>query len=115
MSSRTMFKFSKPPDGLTRRVMFYNRPPWSELAAKIEDLFAISRDHVGVSYLDNEGDEVTLSSEEELQDYYRLNYNEPVGDTPPKAIRFTIVDLNAPEVPRLSEISPSYSAVRIES
>lgn len=86
--------------------MFYNRPPWSELAAKIEDLFAISRDHVGVSYLDNEGDEVTLSSEEELQDYYRLNYNEPVGDAPPKAIRFTIVDLNAPRSPASQKSLP---------
>ncbi|CAL1695155.1 unnamed protein product [Somion occarium] len=52
--SRTLFKFTKPPDGLTRRVMFYSRPPWSELAAKIEELYAVPSDKVGVSYVDNE-------------------------------------------------------------
>ena len=106
MTSRTMFKFTKPPDGLTRRVMFYNRPPWSELSAKIEELYSISRDDVGVSYVDNEGDEVTLSSEEELQDYYRLNHAEPIGDAPPKAIKFAVVDLSSPRSPRSNKSLP---------
>lgn len=86
--------------------MFYNRPPWSELSAKIEELYAVSRDNVGVSYLDNEGDEVTLSSEEELQDYYRMNHTEPVGDAPPKAIRFNVVDLTAHRSPLSNKSLP---------
>ncbi|CAL1695145.1 unnamed protein product [Somion occarium] len=104
--SRTLFKFTKPPDGLTRRVMFYSRPPWSELAAKIEELYAVPSDKVGVSYVDNEGDDVTLSSEEELQDFYRLNHTDEVGDGPSKAIRFTVVDLSAPRSPSLTKPLP---------
>ncbi|KDQ63263.1 hypothetical protein JAAARDRAFT_103966, partial [Jaapia argillacea MUCL 33604] len=37
---------------------------------KIETLFGISAQQIGVSYVDNDGDEVTLSTDEELRDYY---------------------------------------------
>ncbi|KAI8990462.1 hypothetical protein BD414DRAFT_483723 [Trametes punicea] len=60
--SPVQFKFTKPP---------MDRPSWNELAAKIQSLYGIPAQHVGVSYVDNDGDEVTLSSEEELQDLYQ--------------------------------------------
>ncbi|EJF66875.1 hypothetical protein DICSQDRAFT_47572 [Dichomitus squalens LYAD-421 SS1] len=69
--SPIQFKFSRPPDGLVRRVTFQERPSWEALAAKIESLYNIPLPSVGVSYVDDDGDEVTLSSEEELQDFYQ--------------------------------------------
>ncbi|THH02553.1 hypothetical protein EW026_g272 [Hermanssonia centrifuga] len=98
--SRTLFKFSMPPDGATRRVMFQTTPSWNELAAKIESLYDIPVRTLAVAYIDSDGDEVTLSSEEELQDYYKFN----APSTPPgalagndalKAIRFTVRNLSA--------------------
>lgn len=115
--SAALFKFTKPPDGLTRRVMFYSTPTWDELASKIESLYEVPKDKVGVSYIDTDGDEVTLSSEEELQDYYRFNTPVkgfgPSGDAM-KAIRFTVRELSSdrdseadkplPETPRSSAL-----------
>ncbi|KAI0803317.1 hypothetical protein BC629DRAFT_1493489 [Irpex lacteus] len=96
--SQTLFKFSKPPDGLTRRVMFMSQPAWPELSSKLESLYGIPKDNIGVSYVDSDGDEVTLSSDEELKDFYKLNT--PLqgfgqrGEAM-KAIRFTVRDLSA--------------------
>ncbi|KAH7927282.1 hypothetical protein BV22DRAFT_1111210 [Leucogyrophana mollusca] len=84
----TQFKFSKP-GGLTRRIAFRARPSWDELSAKIGSLYEIEDNNIGVSYLDNDGDEVTLSSEDELQDYYRGL------SSPGPLIRFVVQDLNA--------------------
>ncbi|KAI0719983.1 hypothetical protein C8T65DRAFT_634506 [Cerioporus squamosus] len=50
--SPIQFKFSKPPDGLVRRVTFPEKPSWDVLAAKIEAFIGVS-------------------SEEELQDFYQ--------------------------------------------
>ncbi|KAI0080353.1 hypothetical protein K474DRAFT_1658076 [Panus rudis PR-1116 ss-1] len=107
MAERALFKFTKPPDGLTRRVLFYSRPSWSELSAKIESLFGIPKEKVGVSYVDSDGDEVTLSSEEELQDYYRLNPNVSANSDPPRPNKFTVFDLTAPR-----EVDPAKSLPR---
>ncbi|KAH9065805.1 hypothetical protein EDB87DRAFT_1532315, partial [Lactarius vividus] len=57
-------------NGLTRRISFPTRPSWNELAARIQALYNIPLDRLGVSYVDPDGDEVTLSSEEELRDFY---------------------------------------------
>jgi hypothetical protein len=56
--------------GFTRRVAFEQSPSWNELAAKIGALYDIPTQSVAVSYVDSDGDQVTLSSQEELQDYY---------------------------------------------
>jgi hypothetical protein len=71
MSSPAQFKFTK--DGITRRVAFTQLPSWLEMAAKLESLYSIPVEHVAVSYTDVDGDEVTLSSQEELEDYYRAD------------------------------------------
>ncbi|VDB86574.1 unnamed protein product [Peniophora sp. CBMAI 1063] len=81
------FKFTRP-NGLTRRVVFPTRPNWPELAARISALYAISLDHVGVSYQDSDGDEVTLSSQEELEDFY-------VSSPPTDVVKLTVLDLTA--------------------
>jgi len=85
MSSPIQFKFSK--DGITRRVAFTQSPSWVEIAAKLESLYSIPVEHVAVSYTDADGDEVTLSSQEELEDYYRADPN-------PSLQRLSVVDLS---------------------
>ena len=85
MSPSTQFKFTK--DGITRRVAFTQPPSWSEMAAKLETLYSIPIEHIAVSYTDVDGDEVTLSSQEELEDYYR-------ADTDPLLQRLSVVDLS---------------------
>lgn len=69
MAIATQFKLSRQ-DGLTRRLAFQDRPSWAILSSKIGTMYGIATYDVGVSYIDQDGDEVTLSSEEELQDYY---------------------------------------------
>ncbi|KAI0724937.1 hypothetical protein C8Q72DRAFT_767676, partial [Fomitopsis betulina] len=56
-------------------------------AARIERFYEIPKEHVAVSYVDNEGDEVTMNTETELQDLYSAQPN--VSDT----IRFVVRDL----------------------
>ena len=88
----TLFKFtSPPPDSVTRRVAFITRPSWGELAAKIGSIYSISSDKVCVSYVDNDGDEVTLSTDEEFQEYYKFAVKPTGGrNEAPQAIRFTV-------------------------
>ncbi|KZV74813.1 hypothetical protein PENSPDRAFT_647597 [Peniophora sp. CONT] len=81
------FKFTRP-NGLTRRVVFSTRPNWPELASRISTLYSISFEHVGVSYQDSDGDEVTLSSQEELEDFY-------VSSPPTDVVKLTVLDLTA--------------------
>ncbi|TFK90802.1 hypothetical protein K466DRAFT_660549 [Polyporus arcularius HHB13444] len=104
--SPVQFKFNKPPDGLVRRVTFPEKPSWDALAAKIEALYDIPAPSIGVSYVDNDGDEVTLSSEEELQDFYQSAAQQR-NDSTLNLVKFTVRDLDAlrndkplPETPR---------------
>ncbi|KAI0328148.1 hypothetical protein GY45DRAFT_1326682 [Cubamyces sp. BRFM 1775] len=108
--SPIQFKFTKPPDGLVRRVTFQDKPSWSELAAKIQSLYNIPVLHVGVSYVDNDGDEVTLSSEEELRDFYQsATMQRP--DQALSLVKFTVRDLeslrNDKPLPETPHTAPS--------
>lgn len=114
--STTLFKLTSPhPESTTRRVAYFTRPTWNELAAKIEFIYGIPRDQVCVSYVDNDGDEVTLSTDEELQDYYRFNIkpNEP-GNDAIKVVRFTVhdrtqgADKPLPQTPRSSNLRNTF-------
>jgi hypothetical protein len=73
MSSPAQFKFTK--DGITRRVAFTQLPSWPEMATKLENLYSIPVENVAVAYTDGDGDEVTLSSQDELEDYYGADSN----------------------------------------
>lgn len=85
MSSPAQFKFTK--DAITRRVAFTQLPSWQEMATKLESLYSIPVEHVAVSYTDADGDEVTLSSQEELEDYYK-------ADSETLLRRLDVVDLS---------------------
>ena len=99
-------KLTKPPDGLMRRITFDTPPSWAELAVKIEALYHIPRGDVAVSYEDQDGDDVTLSSEAELRDFYRALPPGAPGES--KVAKFVVVDLGAernkplPATPRSS-------------
>ncbi|EDR12719.1 uncharacterized protein LACBIDRAFT_311473 [Laccaria bicolor S238N-H82] len=59
--------------------------PWSE---RLERHYEIPLDKVGVSYIDNDNDEITLSSNIELQNFYR-HYH--CSD---EVIEFAVLDLS---------------------
>ncbi|KAF9265324.1 hypothetical protein L218DRAFT_1075908 [Marasmius fiardii PR-910] len=86
------FKFTCDPH--TRRTTFQSRPTWLALSDKIHSLFDIPLDKVAVSYVDAEDDEVTMSTQEELEDFYqdldsggRWNLGE--------VVKLTVVDLSS--------------------
>ncbi|KAF8528307.1 hypothetical protein JB92DRAFT_3087081 [Gautieria morchelliformis] len=69
--SPTQFKLVQTGrNALMRRVTFAEQPTWFSLASRIEGLYGIPLQDVGVSYIDTDGDEITLSTHEELRDYY---------------------------------------------
>lgn len=82
------FKLAKR-GGVTRRISFAKLPSWHELAGRISALYSIPHDQVAVSYVDLEDDEVTLSTNEELQEFYQAS-----GDSP-DVIKFAVQDLSA--------------------
>jgi len=86
------FKLSMS-DGLTRRISFPDRPSWAELATRIHALCRIPLNRLGISYVDSDGDEVTLSSEEELRDFYNSNLDNAIQGNQP--IRFRVVQLGS--------------------
>jgi PB1 domain len=79
-------------DGFTRRITFPSKPTWHALAAKIESLYAIPLEKVSVAYIDTENDEVTLSTQEELDDFYQSSYQ------PGQVIKFIVHDLTSTRV-----------------
>lgn len=76
-------------DDLTRRVSFAHQPDWQQLSEKISALYSIPQHRVGVTYIDAENEEITLNTEEELQDYYRSSYH------PGELIKFSVRDLTS--------------------
>lgn len=86
--STTQFKLTKR-DGLTRRIVFPTQPSWHTLASRIGALYAIPIDRIAVSYVDSDNDEVTLSSEEEIQDFYHGSHRSD------QAIKFIVEDLSS--------------------
>ncbi|KAG8926745.1 hypothetical protein FRC01_008430 [Tulasnella sp. 417] len=67
------FKFVLPQEGVTRKVTFTSKPKWHEIATKVESLFrgySIAANEVAVSYIDSDNDSITISTGEELRDFY---------------------------------------------
>jgi hypothetical protein len=96
----TLFKLTDP-NGLTRRTTFSDRPDWSTLGSRISSLCNIPFHKVAVTYIDSDLDEVTLSSNEELQEYYQTSI------TPGQAVKFTVKDLRNVRKSSLGSQSPS--------
>lgn len=77
-------------NGLTRRVAFQELPNWLDLAAKLHTLYNLPLDKIGVTYIDSDNDEITVSSNEELQDFYQASSQ--AGDV----FKLSILDLSLP-------------------
>lgn len=105
------FKLSMS-DGLTRRISFHTRPSWSEFATRVHSLCNIPRNRLAMSYVDSDGDEVTLSSEEELRDFYDSNVDNAIQGN--QLIRFRVVELGSlrDSDNYLEPISPQLSSTR---
>ncbi|KAF7971397.1 hypothetical protein HWV62_21236 [Athelia sp. TMB] len=84
-----MSTFKLTLQNVTRRVVFPDLPSWIALASKIQSLYDIPIDKVGVSYIDADGDEVTFSSEDELQDFYATTLK------PPQTIKLSVQHLGS--------------------
>ncbi|CCM03124.1 uncharacterized protein FIBRA_05245 [Fibroporia radiculosa] len=91
--STYQIKLYRPPDGLTRKFVDAVPPSWEKLASRIHSLYHIPLVDVAVSYLDVDNDEVTLSSEEEIQDYYRTLVVPPGGE--PIYLKFAVHDMGS--------------------
>ncbi|KAG6879110.1 hypothetical protein C0992_005087, partial [Termitomyces sp. T32_za158] len=100
------FKLTEP-DGLTRRVVFSDKPSWSTFAQKVELLFGIPFEQVSVSYIDADKDQVTLSSQEELDDFYATSY------TDGQAVKFTVQNLPIARLQRTLSRNQSRNTIGI--
>ncbi|CAE6434656.1 unnamed protein product [Rhizoctonia solani] len=67
-----MVQFKLQHRGLVRKVTFKNvdQPSWHELSWKVGDLCNIPHASVALTYLDPDGDKITISSQAELKEYY---------------------------------------------
>jgi hypothetical protein len=79
---RANFKLTLAPSGPTRIVAFVSHPSWDELVTHIISLFwfLVSGARIRLSYLDQDGGELSLSSSEELEQ----RYSEVLGRHVPK-------------------------------
>jgi hypothetical protein len=68
-SQRTDFKLTRT-DGPTRRLSFPARPTWQELSGKVAQVYQLPVHDVALAYTDQDGDDITLNSDEELQLMY---------------------------------------------
>lgn len=95
--------FKLKHNGYTRRVTFQERPKWDALASKLQTFYNIPLDKVGVSYFDSDDDEITVSSNEELEDFYQSSTLS--GD----AFKLNVLDLS------LAKDNPSPTISRNDS
>ena len=76
--------------GLIRRVTFETLPNRLDLSAKINSLYDLPLENIAVSFIDGDHDEIVVSSNEELQGFYKSSYQG--GD----AIKLNVLDLSLP-------------------
>ncbi|KAF5352686.1 hypothetical protein D9756_005953 [Leucocoprinus leucothites] len=77
---------------ILRRITMGELPKWDVLAEKLSTMFLIPATNIGISYIDTEGEEITLNSQEELQDFYATTHKHG------ESIRFTVKDISAPQL-----------------
>jgi hypothetical protein len=73
----TIFFKLKKANASTKLAHFSEKPSWEDLTSKIARLFNIPSDRVGVAFVEKE-QPITLSSEGELQDFYKYKTSEVI-------------------------------------
>ncbi|KAK0465570.1 uncharacterized protein EV420DRAFT_1637689 [Desarmillaria tabescens] len=86
------FKLRDERSGQTRRISFPHQPVWGTLASKINTLYDIPLDKIAVTYIDADDDKVTLSTQDELQDFFQATYKSG------EVVKFTVQDTRMPRV-----------------
>ena len=66
---------------------FDAQPSWGDLASKIANLFNIPPKDIGVAFIDKAKDAVTLTNDQELQDFYQS------FDRSSEEVKFVVQDL----------------------
>ncbi|KAG9049378.1 hypothetical protein FS837_010432 [Tulasnella sp. UAMH 9824] len=105
------FKFVLPQEGVTRKVTFPSKPKWHEIATKVESLFSgyrLAANEIALSYIDSDNDSITISTGEELRDFYEQEAKTLASGTP---FKFFVKRLPRPASSaggrnRLSDIIP---------
>ncbi|KAK0246248.1 hypothetical protein EDD85DRAFT_803588 [Armillaria nabsnona] len=98
------FKLRDERSAQTRRISFPHQPIWETLASKISALYDIPLDKIAVTYIDADDDKVTLSTQDELQDFFQATHKSgevvkfTVQDT--RMSRADLDDKSLPETPR---------------
>ena len=64
------FKLKKA-NTLARYTLFEAQPSWTDLTSRIATLFQIPLEEVGVAWVDNAQDVITLTNENDLQCFYQ--------------------------------------------
>ena len=77
-------------NGHIRLVDFKGLPNWSELFAKLQTLYNLPVDKLGICYIDKDDEEITVSSNEELQRFYRSVHHTY------QTFKVNVVDLSIP-------------------
>jgi len=84
--------------GLTRRAYFEDLPNWSDLSAKVNILHGLPLNNIAVTFTDIDDEEIAVSSDAELQEFYHFSYRDGV-------IKLNVLDLS------LSRAEPSSTSV----
>ncbi|KAH9927817.1 uncharacterized protein B0H18DRAFT_1002368 [Fomitopsis serialis] len=77
------------PNGVTRAIVFTALPTWDELANRVKSFFDIPENSVALTYVDADGDEVTLDSQPELHELFTTL----PGDTDSTTLKFAVRDM----------------------
>ncbi|KZT67480.1 hypothetical protein DAEQUDRAFT_767205 [Daedalea quercina L-15889] len=91
-------KFSQP-NGTTRAAVFATAPTWDVLATCVKSFFDIPKTSVALTYVDTDGDEVTLDTQYELQE---LLSTLP-ADAGSTTLKFVVRDTRGPRELRTPE------------
>ena len=78
-----------PSNGTTEVAVFDALPTWADLAARTQILFDIPETDAALAYVDADGDEITLSSEAELREFFSAL----PGNTDTTTVFFAVRDL----------------------
>ncbi|THH10975.1 hypothetical protein EW145_g970 [Phellinidium pouzarii] len=101
----TYLKLTRPGRE-TRRISFPTQPSWHALETRIASLFDIPHGNVAASYEDNDGDIITLSSHEELYEYF-ANYH-VIYHRQGEPIRFNVIDTRETRRPAREGVSSNF-------
>ena len=82
--------------GLTRFTTFAFVPSWTDLAANIAPIYRIPRDTMALSYTNIDGDSLLITSDQDLQKFYRTYARSRADGEWSSEFALTVVDLAHP-------------------